>query len=199
MRNMRPLVLLAAALALASCAQPPQAEIDAAKAALDAATRNADVVIYAPDELRTAQEQMASLDVEIGTQAKRSVLSRNYDATKALAAESARLAKAAVDEAVTSKQQVAKDAAQIADDVAAAIPSFESKVWAAKRVPRIKLDVINPFSAVPDKARETLADARKDIDSGAYATAKAKLMAVKDQLSACEETITEQTRIARSR
>jgi hypothetical protein len=199
MRNMRPLVVLAVLFALAACAQPPQAEIDAAKAALDAAARSTDVDIYAPDQLRAAQERMAGLDAEIGAQAKRSSLSRNYDAAKSLALDVAVLAKASVDAAVISKQQVAKDAVQIADDLTAAIPAFERKVWNARGVRRINLDIITPLQPIPEAARQTVADARKDIESGAYATAKAKLLAVKDQIASCEETITEQTRIARSR
>jgi hypothetical protein len=199
MRNMRPLVVLAVLFALAACAQPPQAEIDAAKAALDAAARSTDVDIYAPDQLRAAQERMAGLDAEIGAQAKRSALSRNYDTAKSLALDVAVLAKASVDAAVISKQQVAKDAVQIADDLTAAIPAFERKVWNARGVRRINLDIITPLQPVPEAARQTVADARKDIESGAYATAKAKLLAVKDQIASCEETITEQTRIARSR
>ena len=54
------LFAVAALLALlGACAHPPQAEIDAARAALDAASRNADVITYAPDSLRRAQEKMA--------------------------------------------------------------------------------------------------------------------------------------------
>jgi hypothetical protein len=184
---------------LVSCAHPPQAEIDSARAALDAAARSEDVVIYAPDALRSAQEKMNALDAEIALQAKRPALSRSYDAASALAKEAASLAEHASAAAVAAKQQVASDAAGLVEEVTAAIPGFESKVWAAKRVPRIKLDLIAPLQLVPDQARTAVDDARKDIASGEFAAAKARLMAARDQLSSSEETITEQTRIARSR
>jgi hypothetical protein len=184
---------------LAACAEPPQAEIDAARAALDAASRNSDVVTYAPDALRSAQEKMDALNAEIALQAKRSALSRSYDDAASLARETAALAARAGGDAVAAKQQVASDAAGLVEEIAAAIPGFESKVWAARRVPRIKLDIIAPLQLVPDQARAAVDDARKDIASGAFAAAKARLMAAKDQLSSSEETITEQTRIARSR
>jgi hypothetical protein len=184
---------------LAACAHPPQAEIDAAHAALDAALRNPDVVTYAPDALRRAQEKLNALDEEIALQARRSGLSRSYDAAGALAKEATDLSARAATDAVAAKQQIADDAAGLVDAVTAAIPTFESKVWAAKRVPRIKLDVIAPLQLVPDQARAAVENARKDIASGAYAAAKARLMAAKDQLSSSEETITEQTRIARGR
>jgi hypothetical protein len=199
MRVIRPLVLLAVIVSLASCAQPPQAEIDAAKAALDAAAKSADVVTYAPDELRFAQEKLAALDTEVAAQARRSALSRSYDQTRVLARDAADEAAKALTMAETAKEQVAREAAALADEITSSIPQFESKVWAAKRVPRIKLDVILPLGLLPEQARTIVEDARQDINAGAFATAKAKLQAVKDQLSACEETITEQTRIARSR
>jgi hypothetical protein len=199
MRVIRPLVLLAVIVSLASCAQPPQAEIDAAKAALDGAAKSADVVTYAPDELRSAQEKLAALDTEVAAQARRSALSRNYDQTRALAREAADTAAKALTTAAAAKEQVAREAASLVEEITASIPQFESKVWAAKRVPRIRLDVILPLGLVPEQARTIVEDARQDINAGAFATAKAKLQAVKDQLSACEETITEQTRIAHSR
>ena len=184
---------------LAACAHPPQAEINAAHAALESASRNPDVITYAPDALRRAQEKLNALDEEISLQAKRSGLSRNYDAAGALATEASDLSARAGTEAVAAKQQIADDAAGLVGAVTAAIPAFESKVWAAKRVPRIKLDIITPLQLVPDQARAAVDDARKDIASGDFAAAKARLMAAKDQLLSSEETITEQTRIARGR
>lgn len=199
MKIARVLAVAALLAFLGACAHPPQAEIDAARAALDAASRNADVITYAPDSLRRAQEKMDALDAEVALQARRSGLSRNYDAAAVLAKEAADLSVRAGTESVEAKRHVADDAAGLVDAVTAAIPTFESKVWAAKRVPRIKLDIIAPLQLVPEQARAAVDNARKDIASGAYAAAKARLMAAKDQLSSSEETITEQTRIARGR
>jgi hypothetical protein len=193
------IVSVCVVLLLAACATPPQAEIDAAKAALASARQNADVITYAPDALRAAEDKMSALEAEIAAQARRSAMSRNYDLARTLAAQAATQARAAVDAAASSKQQVADEASALVDEVSAAIPPFESRVWAAKRVPRIKLDVITPLQQLPDQARATVADAQKDITAGAFAAAKAKLSAVRDELSASSETITEQTRIARSR
>lgn len=198
MKALCTMIVLASVLALASCAQPPKAEIDAAKAALDAAAKSADVVTYAPDSLRAAQEKVAEMDAEIAAQARRSPLSRGYETTKALAIDAADAAHKAIEDAVTAKSQVARDASSLIEEVSAAISPFEYKVWAAKRVPRMHLDVITPLALLPDMARKTVDEAGRDINAGSYAAAKAKLMAVKDRLSNCEETIAEQTRIARS-
>jgi hypothetical protein len=197
MNAVRMLIVLAALAWCVSCAKPPQAEIDAARAALDAASKSADVVTYAPDSLRTAQEKANELDGEIAAQSRRSALSRRYDAAKELAIEAADAARKALADAGTAKAQVALDASSLMDEVSAAIPTVESKVWAAKRVPRIRQEVIAPLALVPEMARRTIDDAGKDIGSGSFAAAKAKLMAMKDRLSSCEETIAEQTRIAR--
>jgi len=199
MRIARALAAAALLTLLAACAHPPQAEIDAARAALDAASRSEDIVTYAPDSLRRAQEKMNALEAELALQARRSALSRSFDAAAGLARDTAALAAQAGTEAAADKQQVAAEAAALVDEVTAAIPTFESKVWAAKRVRRINLDIITPLQLVPEQARTAVDDARKDIASRAFAAAKARLMAAKDQLSSSEETITEQTRIARGR
>jgi hypothetical protein len=198
MKLLRSIMVFAAVLCFASCAHPPQAEIDDAQAALDAAAKNADVVTYAPDSLRVAQEKMAELRTEIAAQARRSVLSRRYDAAKSLALQAGSDARRAVADAAKAKEQVARDANALVEEVSAGIPLLESKVWAARRVPRIRLDVITPMGLIPQQARTTVEEANRDIAAGSYASAKAKLMAVKDTLSSCQETILEQTRIARS-
>jgi len=199
MTTVRALAGIALLALLAGCAHPPQAAIDAARAALDTASRDPDIVTYAPDVLRSAQDKMKALETELDQQIHRSALSRNYDACAALAQETVSLAAAAGTAAQSSKKQVADEAASLVDEVTAAIPGFESKMWAARRVPRIKMEVITPLAAVPDKARAALEDARKDIASGAFAAARARLMAAKDQLSSSQETLTEQVRIARAR
>jgi len=63
MKLLRSIMVLAAVLCIASCAHPPQAEIDAAQAAMDAAAKNADVVTYAPDSLRVAQEKILAANL----------------------------------------------------------------------------------------------------------------------------------------
>jgi hypothetical protein len=198
MKALRTMTILAALLWCVSCAKPPQAEIDAAKAALEAASKSADVITYAPDSLRSAQEKAAELEGEIVAQGRKSALSRNYESSKSLALEAANAARKAMDDAGTAKAQVALDASSLLDEVSASIPAVESKVWAARRVPRIRLEVIGPLGLVPEMARRTIDDAGRDIGAGSFASAKAKLMAVKDRLSSCEQTIAEQTRIARS-
>ena len=142
---------------------------------------------------------MDALNSELAVQQKKTPVSRSYDAVKSLAEEVVAATKQATADAATNKQQVAKDATSLIEKISTDIPDFEAKVWTAKRVRGIRLDAITPLALVADQARLALDDARKDLDSGAFAAAKAKAMAVGDWLSQGEETITEQTRIAKNR
>jgi hypothetical protein len=199
MKHLLALLAFAPLLFLASCASPPQPEIDAARAALQAAVANADIVTYAPDALRTAQQKLGALETELAAQAKRSALSRSYEAAKSLALEAVKDAEKSTSDAVAAKAAAARDAQALVDELTDSIPVFETKVWAARRVPRIKMEIISPISQVPAAARAALEDARADMSASAFAAAKAKLLAVKGRLTESEETIAEQTRIARGR
>ena len=116
-----------------------------------------------------AAASIGELDAEIAAQGRRSALSRRYDTTKVLALEAAGAARKAMSDAGSAKAQVALDASSLLDEVSAAVPSVESKVWAAKRVPRIRLEVIGPLGQVPDMARRTIDEAGRDIGAGAFA------------------------------
>ena len=199
MRRSRAFLAIAAATLIVSCSQPPQAVIDSARSAVDDAAHNADVITYSPDSLRAAQDKAAALEAEVAAQMKKPSLMRRFDDVQVLAEGAAALAAKAMSDAAAAKAQVAQDAAALADEVNAEIPILESKVWAARRVPRIKLDIVGAIALVPAQARATVDDAQSDIAAGSYAVAKAKLLAAKDQLASSEETLVEQTRVARSR
>jgi hypothetical protein len=199
---MRATRLLASCLALAaicSCAQPPQQQIDAARAAVQAAERDPDVVLYAPDSLRAAQEALNALDAELQAQSRRSTLGRSYDATKDLARRASQAAASATASAQAAKQQVARQAAALVDELNAAVPDLESKLWAARRVKGISLKALAPLASLPEQARAVVEDAQRDIEAGSFAEARAKLRAALDALAAAGDTIAEQTRLARGR
>jgi len=199
MKHLRLIFVTAAAIAVLACAKPPQAEIDAARAAIQTASDSADILTYAPDSLREAQDKMDQLTAELAAQQKKPSVSRNYEMARGLCREVVATSRQAAVDAETAKQQVAKDAAALIEKISGEIPDFESKVWTAKRVRGIRLDAITPLALVADQARLALDDARKDLDAGAFAAAKAKAMAVEDWLSQGEETISEQTRVAKNR
>jgi hypothetical protein len=76
-------IALGLAITVTGCGSPPQADVDAAKAALDtAATDRAGQ--YAAESLKAAQDAQAALDAELKVQEGKWF--KSYDKTKELAA-----------------------------------------------------------------------------------------------------------------
>jgi hypothetical protein len=92
----------------AGCAEPPQESIDAAKAALDGARKQAKE--YAPEALKTAEDAYADLEAELAAQSKKFAAFRSYDAATAKAAA----ARQAADGAKTAAQAAEQAAMQAA-------------------------------------------------------------------------------------
>ena len=72
-----PAVLLGFAFLTAGCAEPPTAQVDAAKQALSALAGEA--ATYAPTAYSTAEERVAELDAELATQEASFALLRDYE------------------------------------------------------------------------------------------------------------------------
>ncbi len=191
------LLLASAMLALVSCEKPPQPEIDAAAMAFQASAKDPDVITYAPDSLRAAQEKRDTLQAELDAQAKRGVLMRRYDAAKTLAAEAKAMAEQAATDAARAKLQSRTDAEALIAGFAAAIPAFEGKVWAARRVRGVKLDP--DILSMAEATRTALADAQNDLASGAFAAAKAKALTIQEKLADGESRINEAIMVAKGR
>jgi hypothetical protein len=101
------------AFGLAACSSPPEAGVEAAKAALDAARPQAQE--YAAAELKAAEDAYADLEAELNAQSKKFTLFRSYDAAtaKATAAQQAAdNAKAAAQAGEQAAMQAAASAVQ---------------------------------------------------------------------------------------
>jgi|SRR5713226_8628184 len=77
-RNTHLLVIAMITLASVACATPPQAQVDAANAALTKATA-AGATEYVPEAYRAAQDARAKLDAELKTQADKFAFMRAYE------------------------------------------------------------------------------------------------------------------------
>src|SRR5258707_3978245 len=75
-------ITLGLAFTVTGCASPPDADMDAAKAAVAKAT-NERAAEYAPESLKTAQQAQAAVDVEL--KAQEGKLFKSYDKTRELA------------------------------------------------------------------------------------------------------------------
>ncbi|MCX7031035.1 MAG: hypothetical protein NTU62_13075 [Spirochaetes bacterium] len=191
------LVLLLLAF-LAACAQPPREAIDAAKAAIEAAARDPDVPLYAPDALRAAEERLAALLAETAAQERKPALMRNYDRTAELASVAREAGNAARAEAAAAKQLAGVEAAQLIESAATALSAIEIKAGQARRLRGIKLDMPAVIASIVE-ARAMLETARADLASLAYASSRAKAAAAGARISALDEVLSEAMLIARKK
>ena len=102
MKYLKVIIPVLAVLAIAACAKPPQADIDAARAAVATAAKNADVVAYAPDTLKSAQDKLAQMDTELAA--------KHYDKVKTIALDARATAETAANDAARNKEKAQADA-----------------------------------------------------------------------------------------
>ena len=172
-----PVVLVAA---LAACAQPPQADIAAAKAAVAEAAQNADIVAYAADTLKTAQDKLAQMQSEL--------TAKHYDKVKSLALEAKAAAETAVNDAAKGKEKAQVDASNLIESLNKSLPQAAQKLAAARRIKGLKLD-FGTFTKQLGDAKAALVDAQKDLDDGNFAAALQKASAIQSQITDGEKAI----------
>jgi hypothetical protein len=182
MKALKVLIPLAFVIALGACAKPPQADIDAARAAVAAAAKNADIVAYAPATLKAAQDQLAQMETELAA--------KHYDKVKTLALQAKATAGNAATDAVSGKAKAQADATALVAALQKALPDADAQVAAAKRIRGVKLD----FAALAQQlasAKAAVADAANDLSAGNYASALQKATAVQTQLNDGQKMISD--------
>ena len=190
MKALKVMVPVLLVLAFAACAKPPQADIDAARAAVAGAAKNADIVSYAPGTLKSAQDKLAQMDAELAA--------RRYDKVKTLAQDAKALATTAASDAVKNKDKANADATALIDALKKALPGADAKVATARKIAGIKLD-FKAISAQLAEAKAVIADAEKDLAAGNFASALQKATAAETQLNDGEKAIADAVRTATSR
>ncbi len=183
---------------LAACAQPPREAIDAAQAAIETARRDPDAALYAPDALRSAEEQLAALLAEAAAQERKAAPLRNYDRTSALAASAREAGDSARAEAAAAKELAGLEAAALIESAAAALSAIEIKAGQARRLRGIKLDMTAVIASIVE-ARAMLESARADLTSLAYASSRAKAAAAGANIGTLDEVISEAMLLARKK
>jgi len=110
-------IALGLTITVTGCASPPNADVEAAKASLDAAvTGHADQ--YAADSLKAAQDARAALDAEL--KAQEAKWFKSYAKTKELATAAKAAGDKAAADAVAGRERAAAVAAKEKADAAAA-------------------------------------------------------------------------------
>lgn len=190
MSSLKLMIPMLLVLGLFACAKPPQADIDAARAAVASAAKNADIAAYAPDTLKSAQDKLAQMDTELRA--------RHYDKVKTLALDAKTTAEAAVNDAARNKEKAQADARTLIDALKKALPAAERKAASARNVKGIKLDFDALGKQLAD-AKAAVADADKDLGAGNFAAALRKAIAVQAQINDGEKAVSDAVQAAAAR
>ena len=106
------LVLIVGLVLVAGCAKAPQIEIDAARAALEAA-KTAEASEYAPRALAAAQDAISAMDAELTAQQKKFALFRSYKNAKQLIAAAKTAGDQAAQTAAAEKEKARQEATNL--------------------------------------------------------------------------------------
>jgi hypothetical protein len=169
-----PLLLLGLAMA-AGCAKPPTAEIDAAKAALQAAV-DAQASDYAAASLREAQNAVAALDAEVQAQTKKFALMRSYKQAATLAANAKAAGEKAKADAEAGKEKARADAEALLAQAQAAMEAANAALATAPRGKGTEMDLAAMQTDMQNVATQ-ITDGQAAHAAGRYLESKAKFEA----------------------
>jgi hypothetical protein len=181
------LVVFALLVVIAGCSKPPEAEINAANAAIEVA-RTAEAELYAPDALRKATDSLNAANAEKTTQDGKFALFRSYGKSKEMFVQAEALAKAAAGQAETEKEKVRQQVMEMLTTAQAAIDSTGKALAKAPVGKGNKADIElikNDLAGV----QAAFDQAKADYDGGKYMSARGKLEAVMQQASSIQTEI----------
>jgi len=178
---------VALALVLAGCAQVPQADVDAAKHALDEA-RQAQAAEYAPQSWTAAQDAESKLQAELDAQGQRWSALRSYTVASQLAATTKQAAERSRDEAMAGKEQAKNEASTMMAQAREAASHAQAAVTTAPRGKGTEADLASMKSDATS-IDDTLAEMQKAFDAGDYIGAKTKAQAAMDAAKRIEDEI----------
>lgn len=172
-------VVLCMVFIAAGCGSPPQAELDAAQAALDAA-RQAQADVYAPDAYTRAKNTLAD--------ARAKVEQSDYEAAKTAAVQAKEQAEQARSLAGTNKQQMMTDAQNIANRVSTGLGDARTALDSAPRGKGAD-DDLDQLRGDLSQAEASLSDARNSLNSGNAKAALEQATAADNKLSSVQSAV----------
>jgi len=198
MRKMFVVLPLIFGLALmVGCAKPPQLDIQAAKAAIDAA-QAAGAADYAAASLQAAQGAQSSLDAELQAQEKKFALFRNYNNAKKLAADTKAAGDKAVADANAGKEQAKAEATQLIEQAKATHKEAGDMLANAPAGKGSKAD-LDAMKADLAGVETSIADADRAFGEGRYLEAKAKAMAARGAAEGVKAQVQQAIEMRKSR
>ena len=173
------IMMLCLVVLLASCASAPQADIDAAKAAIQAA-KDAQADKYATASLQSADDLINQINTEVETQNAKFALFRNYDKVKELINQAKAAGEKAKADAIAGKEAAKKDAE-------ASLAAAQQAVAAAKEIlpkapkgkdTKAEIEAMTADVAGMDTA---VTDVQSQISKEEYLDAAAKAKSIKEK------------------
>jgi hypothetical protein len=138
------------------------------------AEKDADVLAYAPDTLRHAQDALSQMQTELRA--------KHYDKTKVLAVEAKNAADRSYADAKDGKEKTKAAAAAILDSLSTAFPEAAKNLAAARKVRGIKLD-FKALEAALAGAKDSAAAAKTEFDAGRFNMARDKASTAQTSLA----------------
>ncbi|MEI6876617.1 MAG: hypothetical protein WCL50_15975 [Spirochaetota bacterium] len=181
---------LALVLFVLSCAQPPKAEVDAARAKVAAAQKDTDVLTYAAGPLQQAKDALARME--------KNLTDKKYPEAKAAAIQAANLADGAKKDVGPAKEKVKNEAMAIIDEAKKQLAALLPTVSTAKKAAPAGLD-LKAIDTDLAAARSRLADADASLGAGNFAAARDGAAAAKGSFSDIEKRISDAIQKARKK
>lgn len=178
MKSLKSLALVVSGLVVfaAGCAQRPELELNAAQEAVKNAV-SAEAGVYAPDELKAAEDLMSSAAAELSAQDEAFALSRDFDQAKKLLADAEAKGTAAAEAARANKEQVKLECEELKLAAEAAIATATEMLAKAPKGKGTKAD-IEALQGDLSGLGTALTAASASYDAGQYMTARDELRSV---------------------
>lgn len=181
------LVVVFAMTLMMGCAKVPQQELDAAKAALDAA-KAVEADRYAPELYNAVKDSLNAINAEVEKQNSKFALFRSYSKAKTMLAAALTAANTAKDTAVANKEKVKAEATDLLAKVGPAIDDVKKLM---KKAPRGKEGkaALEAMSAELTAVEASVGEANTAMTSGDYLTARDKVQASLQKVSSINEEL----------
>lgn len=184
-------ITIAIAIAvIASCAQPPEEEMAAARQAVQEAERNPDVPQYAPRPLEEARQLLSQMES--------AAENRQHDTARTLAGQARTTAQRAVQDATTAKDNARTRARAAITAATSSMEEAQNTLDNARGVSGVRLDFQAIRSDLDTQARE-IAAAETAFGNDQFAEAESRAENARSSLSELVQRISDAVRVASGR
>ncbi len=163
-------------LALIGCSKAPEAEMQAAKTAMDAA-KAAEAELYAPDAYRVANDTLNAANAAKTEQDSKFALFRSYGKSKEMFVRAQALASKAASDAAAEKERVKQEVMGLMTQAKAAVDTAAAALAKAPKGKDTKAE-LELIKTDLDALTPAMTQAEADFNAGKYLTAKTDYEAI---------------------